>query len=84
MLPTVLVIGVAWLLLGVPAGGWLVGLTALLAAAMGMQAVVTRRTRISDVTTVVITSTLVNFALDSPLAGGTGDKWVRRAGAVVW
>jgi uncharacterized membrane protein YoaK (UPF0700 family) len=80
---TALASGVAWLLLGAPAGGWLIGLTALLAAAMGMQAVVARGARISDVTTVVITSTLVNFALDSPLAGGTFDKWVRRAGAVV-
>jgi uncharacterized membrane protein YoaK (UPF0700 family) len=71
------------LLLGTPAGGWLLGLTAVLAAAMGMQAVAARGAGISDVTTVVITSTLVNFALDSPLAGGTGDKWVRRAGAVV-
>ncbi|NEA19342.1 YoaK family protein [Streptomyces halstedii] len=80
---TVLVTGAAWLVLGAPAGERLIGLTALLATAMGMQAVVARGTRISDVTTVVITSTLVNFALDSPLAGGTGDKWVRRAGAVV-
>jgi hypothetical protein len=32
---------------------------------------------------VVITSTLVNFALDSPVAGGTGEKWVRRAAAVL-
>lgn len=79
----ILGIGLAWLLLGAPDEGWLLGLTAVLAMAMGMQAVAARGARIADVTTVVITSTLVNFALDSPLAGGTGDKWVRRAGAVL-
>lgn len=79
----VVVLGLGWMLLGTPADGWLYGLTAVLAAAMGIQAVAARGARIADVTTVVITSTLVNFALDSPVAGGTGDKWVRRAGAVV-
>ncbi len=79
----ILTLGILWLLLGAPTGGWLLGLTALLAAAMGTQAVTARGARISDVTTVVITSTLVNVALDSPLAGGTGEKRVRRAGAVV-
>ncbi len=78
-----LILGLVWLLLGTPMGGWLLGLTAVLAASMGMQAVAARGAGITDVTTVVITSTLVNFAMDSPLAGGTGDKWVRRAGAVV-
>lgn len=78
-----LILGLVWLLLGTPAGGWLLALTAVLAAVMGTQAVAARGAGISDVTTVVITSTLVNFAMDSPLAGGTGDKWVRRAGAVV-
>ena len=47
------------------------------------QAVAARGTQVWDVTTVVITSTLVNFALDSPLAGGTGEHWARRAGAVL-
>ncbi|WP_017545690.1 YoaK family protein [Nocardiopsis prasina] len=79
----VVVIGLAWLLLSGLAGGWLLGLTAFLAAAMGIQAVAARGAAIPDVNTVVITSTLVNFALDSPLAGGTGEKWVRRAGAVL-
>lgn len=79
----IVALGLLWLLLGTPAGGWLLGLTATLAAAMGMQAVAARGARISDVTTVVVTSTLVNFALDSPLAGGAGEKWARRLGAVV-
>lgn len=79
----ILAIAVAWLLLDAPATVELVVLTAVLAMAMGLQAVAARGARISDVTTVVITSTLVNFAMDSPLAGGTGDKWVRRAGAVI-
>lgn len=80
---TILVLALLWLLLGIPAAGWLLGLTAVLAAAMGMQAVAARGAGIPDVTTVVITSTLLNFALDSPLAGGSGERWVRRAGAVI-
>ena len=79
----ILLLGAAWLLLGEPAGGWLLGLTASLAAAMGIQAVAARGAQISDVTTVVVTSTLVNFALDSPVAGGTGERWGRRLGAVL-
>lgn len=79
----ILAIGLMWLLIGALAEGWLLGLTAVLAMAMGVQAVAARGARITDVNTVVITSTLVNFALASPLAGGTGDRWVRRAGAVL-
>ncbi|MFF2653923.1 YoaK family protein [Streptomyces sp. NPDC058045] len=79
----IIALGAVWLVLGDVGGGWLLGVTAVLAAAMGTQAVAARGARIPDVTTVVITSTLVNFALDSPLAGGTGDKWGRRAGAVL-
>ncbi len=79
----ILLLGLTWLLFGDPANGALLGLTAVLAAAMGTQAVAARGARISDVTTVVVTSTLVNFALDSPVAGGTGEKWGRRLGAVV-
>lgn len=79
----ILVLGLVWLLTGTPTSGWLLALTGMLAAAMGIQAVTARGARISDVTTVVITSTLVNFALDSPLAGGSGEKWARRAGAVI-
>lgn len=80
---TILLLGLAWLALGDVRHGWLLGLTAVLAAAMGTQAVAARGARISDVTTVVITGTLVNFALDSPLAGGPGEKLARRTGAVV-
>ncbi|MBN8883851.1 MAG: DUF1275 domain-containing protein [Salana multivorans] len=78
----ILGLGLAWLLLGTPTGGLLLGLTALLAAAMGMQAIAARGARIPDVTTVVITSTLMNLALDSQLAGGVGERWGRRVGAI--
>ncbi|MGN0097135.1 MAG: YoaK family protein [Corynebacterium sp.] len=78
----ILLLGLAWLLLGSLANLWLVALTAVLAMAMGIQAVAARGARISDVTTVVITSTLVNFALDSPVAGGSAEKWGRRVGAI--
>lgn len=79
----ILLLASSWLLLGAPGVGRMLSMTAVLAAAMGMQAVAARGARIPDVTTVVVTSTLVNVALDSRLAGGTGERWVRRAGAVV-
>ncbi|GAB3477963.1 YoaK family protein [Nocardiopsis coralliicola] len=79
----IMAIGLLWLLVDGIAGGWLLGVTAVLAAAMGMQAVAARGAGISDVTTVVVTSTLVNFVLDSPLAGGAGERWARRVGAVL-
>ena len=39
--------------------------------------------KIADVTTVVVTSTIVGLASDSRLAGGDGVRWIRRALAVV-
>ncbi|AHW62827.1 YoaK family protein [Corynebacterium glyciniphilum] len=79
----ILVLAVVWLFSGDPVGFWLLSLTAALALTMGVQAVAARGAQISDVTTVVITSTLVNFAVESPISGGSGEKWVRRAGAVL-
>lgn len=57
--------------------------TTLLAVSMGMQAAGARRLAVTDVTTVVVTSTIVGLAADSRLAGGTGEKWGRRLLAVV-
>ncbi|MEZ0494591.1 YoaK family protein [Kineococcus sp. TBRC 1896] len=57
--------------------------TAVLGVAMGGQAAAARRLAVKDVTTVVVTSTLTGLAADSRLAGGTGDGWRRRLGAVV-
>jgi uncharacterized membrane protein YoaK (UPF0700 family) len=57
--------------------------TAALGFAMGMQAGTARHIAVKDVTTVVVTSTLTALAADSWLAGGSGQPWKRRAGAVI-
>ena len=57
--------------------------TGALGYAMGMQAGAARHIAIKDVTTVVVTSTLVGLAFDSRIAGGKGQPWKRRAGAIV-
>lgn len=57
--------------------------TSLLGIAMGAQAAAARRLGVKDVTTVVVTSTLTGLAADSRLAGGNGEGWRRRLGAVV-
>ncbi|WP_198392458.1 YoaK family protein [Brevibacterium yomogidense] len=56
--------------------------TSVLALVMGMQAAAARKIGVTDVTTVVVTSTMVGLASESRLAGGTGDKWPRRLLAV--
>jgi uncharacterized membrane protein YoaK (UPF0700 family) len=57
--------------------------TALLAIAMGMQAGTARHIAVTDVTTVVITSTLAALAFDSRVGRHTGQTWFRRLAAVV-
>ncbi|WP_432562562.1 YoaK family protein [Kineococcus sp. SYSU DK003] len=57
--------------------------TTALGVAMGGQAAAARRLAVKDVTTVVVTSTLTGLAADSRLAGGKGEGWRRRLGAVV-
>ena len=57
--------------------------TSALSALMGAQAAAARKMKIADVTTVVVTSTIVGLASDSRLAGGSGVRWVRRLLAVI-
>ena len=57
--------------------------TSALSALMGAQAAAARKMKIADVTTVVVTSTIVGLASDSRLAGGDSVRWIRRALAVV-
>lgn len=56
--------------------------TALLAVAMGMQAGAARHIAVTDVTTVVITSTLAALAFDSRFGRRIGQTWFRRLAAV--
>jgi uncharacterized membrane protein YoaK (UPF0700 family) len=58
-------------------------ITALLGAAMGMQAGAARHIAVKDVTTVVVTSTMVGLAFDSWFGGRSAQPWKRRLGALV-
>ncbi|BDI21406.1 YoaK family protein [Herbiconiux sp. L3-i23] len=66
-----------------PAEPFLFTVTSLLGAAMGMQAGVARHLGVADVTTVVVTSTLVGLAFESRLGKANGQKWLRRLSAIV-
>lgn len=57
--------------------------TGLLALLLGAQASAVRHVGIRDLSTVVVTMTMVNLAADSRLAGGAGAAWFRRMGAIV-
>jgi uncharacterized membrane protein YoaK (UPF0700 family) len=57
--------------------------TAFFAVVMGVQAATARHIAVKDVTTVVVTSTITGLAADSRLAGGSGQPWFRRAGAIL-
>jgi len=56
--------------------------TAVLACVMGAHATAVRPIGNSDVTTIVVTSTLVNLAIDSRLAGGHAQRWIPRVLAI--
>ena len=58
-------------------------LLVLLAMTMGLQNAAIRRLAIPDMTTTVLTLTLTGIAADSPLAGGTNPRLMRRVGAVL-
>lgn len=76
-------LAVFWLGVGSLDESAMLGVTALLALVMGAQAASVRATGISDVSTIVVTSTLANLAIDSRLGGGPGEKWPRRVLAVL-
>ena len=57
--------------------------TGVLALLLGAQASAVKHTGIRDLSTVVVTMTMVNLASDSRLAGGAGAAWTRRVGAIV-
>ncbi len=58
------------------------GVTIAVSAAMGAQAGVARHLGVADVTTVVVTSTIVGLAYDSRLGRGSSQRWMRRLLAV--
>ncbi len=80
-----------FLMLGAAAIAWLFGyegviayvITAVLAISMGLQNAVVRGIGVADITTTVVTQTIIGIAMDSTLAGGTNTRWRRRVTAVV-
>jgi uncharacterized membrane protein YoaK (UPF0700 family) len=66
--------------LGTPA---MITITGVLALLLGAQASAVKHTGIRDLSTVVVTMTMVNLAGDSRLGGGEGPAWLRRVGAIV-
>lgn len=58
-------------------------ITGALGLAMGTQAGSARHIGVADVTTVVVTSTIVGLAFDSVFGGGGNKNWARRLLAIV-
>lgn len=61
----------------------LLGVTAALGLAMGMQAATARNISVKDVTTVVVTSTITGLAADALLGDRGMQPWKRRVAAIV-
>lgn len=72
-----------WLAVGHLGTPIMVVLTGVLALLLGAQASAVKHIGIRDLSTVVVTMTMVNLAGDSRLAGGAGAAWFRRVGAIV-
>ncbi|MEU5552969.1 YoaK family protein [Micromonospora sp. NPDC047793] len=72
-----------WLGTGSPEGIAMLVVTGLLALVLGAQAAAVRHIGIRDLSTVVVTMTMVNLSADSRAAGGAGTAWARRLAAIV-
>src|SRR5262249_41534896 len=59
------------------------GLIVLLALAMGVRSAVVKRLGVPDLTTTVLTLTVIGIASDSSLAGGTNSRWRTRVTAII-
>ena len=79
----VLALAVVLLVIRDPAGPLLLTVTGVLGGAMGLQAATARAVAVTDVTTVVVTSTLTGLASDSALGSRRGGGTGRRLAAVV-
>ncbi|WFE64818.1 YoaK family protein [Micromonospora sp. WMMD714] len=77
-----LVLAGIWLATGPPTHGTMLVVTALLALVLGAQAAAVKHIGIRDLSTVVVTMTMVNLSADSRAAGGPGTAWLRRFGAI--
>ena len=90
---SLLVLGVNTLLTFAVAAVWLgvghlettvqIVITGTLALLLGAQAAAVKHTGLRDLSTVVVTMTMVNLSSDSRLAGGPGTAWLRRVAGIV-
>lgn len=78
-----LALAVTWLAVGRLGPAIQIVITGLLALLLGAQAAAVKHTGIRDLSTVVVTMTMVNLSTDSRLAGGQGLSWSRRVAAMV-
>lgn len=78
-----LAVALVWLALGPISRPTMIVLTGLLALLLGAQAAAVRHIGLRDLSTVVVTMTLVNLAADSRLAGGAAAAWSRRIAALL-
>jgi uncharacterized membrane protein YoaK (UPF0700 family) len=79
----VLALGGTWVAVGRIGTPVMIAITGLLALLLGAQAAVVKNIGIRDLSTVVVTMTMVNLSSDSRLAGGRGAAWFRRVAAIV-
>jgi uncharacterized membrane protein YoaK (UPF0700 family) len=79
----VFLLGAGWLAVGRIGTPEMIVITGVLALLLGAQAAAVRHIGIRDLSTVVVTMTMVNLAADSRLAGGEGAAWGRRVAAIV-
>lgn len=80
---SVLVLAVVWIAVGRMAAPAMISITGLLALLLGSQAAAVKHLGMRDLSTVVVTMTMVNLSADSRIAGGAGASWFRRVGAIV-
>ena len=85
LIGTVLVLGLAaaWLVVGEIETPVMIVITGILALLLGAQAAAVKHIGIRDLSTVVVTMTMVNLSGDSRMAGGKGSAWFRRVAAIV-
>lgn len=79
----VLALGGVWVALGRIGTPVMVVITGLLALLLGAQAAGVKQIGIRDLSTVVVTMTMVNMSTDSRAGGGRGEAWLRRFGAIL-
>lgn len=77
-----LALSALWIAVDALGGPAMIITTGVLTLVLGAQAAAVKHVGIRDLSTVVVTMTMVNLSTDSRLAGGNGASGLRRVGAV--